>query len=133
MKHEEPQEEGPRSFAVFLQALADGDCHAQLTGELYRLGQALRTQARAQQVKVNGKLTLTLGLTTDKDGTTTEVTYDITRKDPKAARARSIRWLTKEGNLNPAPVQQMLFGIREVSDDRGDVRDAPEAPEVRAD
>jgi hypothetical protein len=41
------EETGPRAFAIFLQKIADGDCHTELSQELLTLSKVMLAQSKA--------------------------------------------------------------------------------------
>jgi len=115
--HEKPAEEkdeGPRSFSVFLQSLADGDAHGELGAELQSLVQAVRAQAEYRRKAVAGTLTFTLKVAGTETGMMT-VGYEIKAKPPKLKTAESVFWTTKGGNLTPSNPKQPELPIRDVS------------------
>lgn len=111
---EEDYEEGPRGFAVLVQQLSDGDCHAEASLALHKLGKALLREAHAQRRPVKGELTLKLSLACDARGVVS-VAYDVKRKEPAPARPTATLWLTDQGNLSVDNPRQTKLGLREVS------------------
>lgn len=126
------KQEGPRSFARFLEQLGDGDVHQELSDELYELGRQLLTQARARLQEVKGTLTLKLKFKADPKGVV-DIDHVVEVKVPKPKRAAATMFLTKGGNLSVEnPRQPLLPGIREVALPAETVRevDAPSMKEI---
>lgn len=118
-----PKDEGPRAFARFIEALADGDAHDQLSNELHELGQRLLDESLKRDVAVTGELTLKLKLKADPKGMV-GIAYDIKRKDPARRTSAAVMWLTGGGNLSPTnPKQPDLPGLREVPPAQAETRD----------
>lgn len=118
----DPADEGPRDFSRFLQTLAEGDAHTELSEDLHALGQALITQAKAQHKDVSGELVLKLKFQADPKGIVA-ARYEITRKDPAPARAASVLWITKGGNFTEQNPQQQVLPLRDVGGGRAAPRD----------
>jgi hypothetical protein len=111
MNESAPHIEGPRSFAVFLQQLADGSAHAELSREMHALLEFLHDEAQQRGAAgvASGKLTLTLGFKVETKGVV-GIKYDVTTKEPKPERGGDVFWLTKGRNLSKDnPKQQALF------------------------
>ena len=107
------QDEGPRSFSVFVSKLADGEAEQHLSHELHELAKRLQEQAVAQNDKVKGTLTLTINFIAEPKGFV-GIGYDIASKEPKPRRQASMFWLTKGGNLTPHNPAQLGLELREV-------------------
>lgn len=108
-KHEMPpaeNENGPRSFAVLLQKIADGDAHTQLSEDLQALIKVMTVRARDQVKAVAGSLTFTLKLVCDEMGTL-DVGYKIARSEPQPKRPRTIFWADKNGNMTEKNPRQI--------------------------
>ena len=102
-------EEGPRSFSLLLQQVADGDAHAELSQSLHELTLGLAVAARATAGVVKGELMLRLRMTVDEKGVV-GVGYEVKIKEPPPTRSSSVFWITKGGNLTPEnPRQANLF------------------------
>src|SRR6185312_153389 len=86
-----------RNFGQVLQSLEDGQLIADLTDKLQELNGKLARQAEARG-KAKGEIVLKLKLLADEGGTV-QIDGEIVCKEPKAARARSVLWLTKENTL----------------------------------
>lgn len=108
------REEGPRSFARFLEQLADGDAHAEASEVLFELGKALSDHAYAVGGKAKGKLGITFDFEHDDDGTTT-VRYAITSKKPTPRRPKTVMWQTKHGNFTTQNPKQQELPLHDVS------------------
>lgn len=119
-------DEGARSATRFLEQVSDGQCAADLSHALHRLGLQMRAQIALRSDKVNGEIVLKLKFNAEPSGIV-GVAYEINAKDPKQRTSASVFWLTKGGNLsNENPRQTSLPGIREVKRNE-DVRDAEPA------
>lgn len=115
--------EGPRSFAVFMRQLADGDAEREASAKLHELLAALREEAEAAGGAAKGGLTLKFDVKVDKLGQVT-INYDVTPKYPKPSRPEARVWLNEGNNvIFENPRQAKLFPrevevtgkIREVS------------------
>lgn len=119
-------DEGARSATRFIEAVADGQCAADLSHALHKLGLQLKQQAGAGAAKCSGELALKLKFNVEASGIV-GVAYEINAKEPKSRTQGSVFWLTKGGNLSQEnPRQTSLPGIREVkrSDDVRDIEPA---------
>jgi hypothetical protein len=108
-----PTHEGPRSFGVFLQQLADGAAHSELSRETHDLLEKLHDEAqqRGPAGIASGKLTLTIDFKVETKGIV-GIKYGITTKEPKPDRGGDVFWLTKGRNLSKDnPKQQGLFPV----------------------
>lgn len=115
-------DEGPRSFAVFIDQLADGRANEDLSVELMRLGQAIRRELDAER-DAKGELNLKLKFKVSRNGIVA-ITYDIKLKEPPRLTMPGTNWLTDGGNFVGAnPRQPTLPGIREVPPRRDEARD----------
>ncbi len=122
--------EGPRSFSVLLQHIDDGALHAELSETLQSLAKQLEAHSSRFETKAKGTLALTLTLVVSPNGTCA-VVADVKSKAPKAPRAGSVMWLTKESNLSPENPRQQKLGLREVSGP-STARDVPsDKPAIR--
>ena len=109
---EKENDEGPRSFAVLLQGIGDGDLNAELSETLTDVNKNLA--ARADEFgKAKGTLTLTLAIEIDRDGVVT-LTPDVKTKLPKPARKNGRYWLTAGNNLSPENPKQTKLNLRKV-------------------
>lgn len=111
-----------RSFGQVLQSLEDGQLVDDLSIAIRDLNAKLQRQAEAQG-KAKGELVLKIKLQADAGGTV-QVDGEIVTKEPKPARARSVMWLTKDGNLSADNPRQTKLPLREIK--------APEARDVGA-
>jgi len=102
-----------RNFGQVLQSLEDGQLIADLTDKLQELNGKLARQAEARG-KAKGEIVLKLKLLADEGGTV-QIDGEIVCKEPKAARARSVLWLTKENTLAGSNPKQMSLPVRDVS------------------
>ena len=110
-------EEGPRSFARFLEQVADGQAQLDLSDELYRLCLRLREEALAQTSAVTGELDLKLTIRVEPTGIVA-IAYGIKRKEPAPKRPGSIMWLTEGGNLTPQNPRQQTLPLVDVKAER---------------
>lgn len=121
------EEEGPRSFARFIEDVADGDAHAQLSEELFELAGKLQSEALSRDAKIKGSLSLMLKLEAQPNGMVT-IAYDIKRKDPAKRTSQGVCWLTGGGNLtHKNPRQEELPHMREVKPGREAAREIAQA------
>lgn len=128
-KQAQPEDEGSRSFARFIEQLADGRACNDLSYELHRLMVLLREDAgTAQDGASKGDLGVTIHFKVEATGVV-GISYSIKAKEPQARRPNSVFWLTRGGNLTAEnPRQQELPNIREVTSKR-EQRDLPGAAE----
>jgi hypothetical protein len=121
-KGQEAVDEGARSATRFLEQIADGQCNADLSHALHKLGLKLGSECRQRNDKVSGEVTLRLKITAEPSGVVA-VLYEVNAKEPKARTSGSVFWLTKGGNFTADnPRQTSIPGIREVKI-IGEVRD----------
>ena len=124
----ENKQTGPRSFAVFVQQLGDGDLNTELSEELYKLGNALQHESLARSDAVVGGLTLKLKAKCDPRGVV-HFTWDVKMDRPKPKRVGASVWVNKQGNfVHDNPKQAALFP-REVKIEDAEIRevDGPSA------
>ena len=113
--NDEKKEEGPRSFARFVEQVADGQCHNDLSQELHELLKVCGNDANARRDVSRGKLTLELSLKVDPEpGRVVGVVYSIKTKHPEKKRPAGLFWLTKGGNLTVENPRQQTLPLREV-------------------
>lgn len=121
-EEDEIREEGPRSFAVFMDRLADGRANEDASIELFKLGKAIQREIEHER-KAKGELTVKFIFKADANGVV-HISYEIKRKDPPTPTMPGVSWLTVDGNfVDQNPRQQSLPGIREVPPPRREVRD----------
>lgn len=109
-----PEQEGPRSFNVFLNHLADGEAELELSRQLQSLIKDMRAEAIARNGKIKGTLAVALKFTIGATGPVA-VTYDVTTKAPKRVTSEGHFWITAGGNLSHTnPKQETLPGMRVV-------------------
>ena len=120
-------QEGPRSFARFVEQACDGDICSQASEALHELLKKLETDSSASSGVAKGKLTLTLTLGVDPRGQVA-IGYDIATKEPKPARAGGIGWLTKGGNCTFENPRQQKLPLAEVPRRPTHYADDPKAP-----
>lgn len=119
-RDQEPaREEGPRSFGVILQKVADGAAEAELSRELFTLTKTLKDEARMRGAKVGGSITLKISLEADSDDGVVKVSYDVTTKAPKPLRRNGHFWITAGGNLTAEAPKQSKLPFQDVADARG--------------
>ncbi len=109
---EEKTDDGARSFARFLQMIDDGVAEAEASDELASLMKTLEAHAEDNGT-AKGQITLVIDFKLDRKGRT-DVTHDIKTKKPKKARAGSVFWVTKTGNLSNKHPRQLDLGLKEV-------------------
>lgn len=124
---EEPREEGPRSFARFIEQVADGVVHSELSTELHKLTSTLQDEAVNRHAKAKGSLTLKMSFEVMPNGVVT-IRYDLDTKTPKPARNEGVAWLTpKGGNVVFENPKQTKLPLREVGGTPEPARDVPAA------
>lgn len=110
---DEIEREGPRSFGVFLNGLAEGEAMAACSHGLHELVEKLQEESVDQNKELRGELRLTIQLIADPKGYVA-VGYDLATKAPKPQRSGSIMWITKGGNLTLENPRQQKLPLREV-------------------
>lgn len=130
MEQDQPEPQVPRSFARFIDNLADGDCERDCATELFELLAVLRREADSAGGVAKGALTLKLSFEVSiRDEV--EVKYEIVAKEPLPIRPKGHVWLDRNGQVvfqNPRqrdlPFREVVTGgsKREVSG-RKDVRE----------
>lgn len=111
-KDTKDKNEGPRSFAVLLTKLRDGEVEAELSEALQKMGKQLAELAY-ETGKSSGALTLTLSFKADRDGTV-DVIADVKLKEPKKKQGRGVFWLTPHGNFAAENPRQTTLPLRPV-------------------
>jgi hypothetical protein len=106
-------EEGPRSFAVFIQEISNGEIEAEASIEQQKLLAALEDDAGQRGSKVSGSLTLTIKYEVDNKGNCA-VSHAVEKKLPKKLRGGGVCWITKGSNYSLDPPKKKT-GIRNVS------------------
>lgn len=115
-------DEGTRSATRFIEQLADGQCAADFSAAVHKLGLSLQAETRTGRQKATASVTLTLKFTAE--ASVVAVGYEINAKPPKPSNSGSVFWLTKGGNFsNENPRQTAFPGIREVPKGNPEVRD----------
>lgn len=107
--------EGPRSFARFLEHIADGQAQLELSAELHKLLLRLREEANARNSEVGGTLDLKLSIKVAPNGIAA-IAYGIKRKEPDPKRPGSVMWLTEGGNLSATNPKQPSLPLMAVGD-----------------
>lgn len=111
------------TMAEFIRGLEDGQFDADAYEALRELAAAMQEHAWRNGGKSKGKLTITVDFT--QDGGVTQMKSAFKTSPPELPRAKSIMWLTEDNRFTRSrPGQNELFGIRDVSADRGPIRDA---------
>ncbi|MCL2777746.1 MAG: hypothetical protein FWD73_07050 [Polyangiaceae bacterium] len=118
------QDEGDRSFAVFLHAIEEGAFHAEISSELRALATKLDEHVTSYDADAKGTLTITLALKAKRNGTI-DVVGEVKKKEPTAKRAGGVFWLTKGHNLTLDNPRQQKLPLREVPANNDRVRDLP--------
>jgi hypothetical protein len=107
-------DEGARSATRFIEQVADGQCNADLSHALHKLGLRLAAECRQRQDKCSGEVTLRLKFVAEPSGIV-GVGYEVNAKEPKTRTSGSVFWITKGGNFTGEnPRQTVIPGIREV-------------------
>jgi hypothetical protein len=115
--------EGPRSATRFLEMVADGDLHAELSDTLHELIDQLANHAITVTSPAKGELAIKLKFSVDKSGVV-DVAWDMNAKAPKPARSKGVMWLTKGNNLTAQNPRQQKLPLREVPQASTEVREA---------
>ncbi|MFZ5896779.1 MAG: hypothetical protein ACOY0T_37330 [Myxococcota bacterium] len=105
--------DSPRSFAVFLRQLADGEAERDLANAQHELIAKCRQEAESINGEVKGTLTLQLTYAVDVRDQIT-VSYKITGKEPPALRPKAVAWLNKAGHITFENPRQQKLPLREV-------------------
>jgi hypothetical protein len=108
------EEPSIKSFSRLIETLADGDAHAEASKLLHELGEALQDEALASNVKVRGKLTLTLTISAEPNGIA-EVNYELKAVKPAPRRPKTILWQTKSGDFTAHNPRQQKLPLHEVT------------------
>lgn len=112
----------PRSFAVFLQQLGDGDLNTELSELLHRLGVRLQDESLTRNGEVSGTLTLKIKVKCDPRGLA-HFTWETKMEPPKPKRCGASVWVNKQGNfVHENPRQPTLFP-REVRIEDAEIRE----------
>lgn len=107
-------DDGARSATRFIEQVAEGQCNADLSHALHKLGLKLAAETRTRGAKAAGEVMLKLKFTAEPNGIV-GVGYEINCKEPKSATSGSVFWITKGGNFsNENPRQTSFPGVREV-------------------
>jgi hypothetical protein len=123
-------EKAPRSFAVFLANLADGDANRELSEEWKKLSDELQKDSSNRNAVSKGKLNLKLSLQVDPRGVCT-IGWDVETREPKPPRVGGVMWIDANGNMVHENPRQQKLPLREVGGrEPGDVFD-PDTGEVR--
>jgi hypothetical protein len=113
---------GPRSFAVFVQQLGDGDLNSELSAAFHKLGRALQEESLARSELVGGTLALKLKAKCDPRGIV-QFTWDVKVEPPKPKRVGASVWVDRHGRfVHENPRQKPLFP-REVVVQDAEVRE----------
>lgn len=124
------EEEGPRSFGVFVGQACDGEAHAEASRQLHELVTKLGREAVSRRAVAKGSLAVTFNLECEPTGIVS-VAYTIKRKDPEPLRSRGVMFVTKGGNLSVQNPRQQELPLREVANDKP-AREMPETnPNVK--
>lgn len=107
------KEEGPRSFARFLENVGEGDYHQDASDALFELGKSIQDLALRTESKVKGKLVLTVDMSCDARGVV-GVNVEVVTKKPKVKRAPAQAWITKHGNVVFEHPRQTKLPLQEV-------------------
>lgn len=110
---EDTEESGPRSFAVFIRTLADGEAEEAISGKLYELLAALREAAENKGGSAKGELTLKLSIAVDARDQVA-IKYDVKTKEPAPDHPSAVMWLDKKGHITAENPRQQKLPLREV-------------------
>lgn len=129
-EREERDDEGARSFARFVEMVADGALHSEASEALHKLVCALEDDALDTHSTSKGELTIKVKLAVEPNGVVS-VTYDLKAKEPVPTRPKGVLWLTKGGNLTPQNPRQQRLPLHEVSIEAGPAREVGGATKAR--
>lgn len=104
-KDKEEKQEGPRSFARFIETLADGNAHADMGSELFELIKNTQVQAKLRGQTLKASMTVSLKFNVAPLGTV-GVSYDVSTVEPKRQRLGDTLFITKNGNLSKQDERQ---------------------------
>lgn len=122
---EEPREEGPRSFARFIERVGNGVAHSELSTELHELTSTLQDEAVNRSAKAKGSIVLKLDFEVMPNGIC-HIRHDITKKTPKPTRHEAVAWLTPKGaNVVFKDPRQTELPLREVGGRTEPAREVP--------
>lgn len=123
------EDTAPRSFAVFIHDLADGDANRELSELLHELVKKLAADAYNRASVSKGKLGVKFNVSVDPRGQVV-IGWDASTTEPKPPRTGGVMWLDKGNNLVAENPRQQKLPLREVG---GRDREAvdPETGEVR--
>jgi len=127
---EAANEEGPRSFSVVFQAIADGEAHAEASEEMQSLLKSLQDEAKNTNGSASGSMTIKLGLKVDAKGVAT-IAYSVDVKKPTKKRPGATMWVTKGGNLSPDNPRQQKLPLRDVSTPPSEARTVETTEQLR--
>lgn len=112
-KQQKQQEEGPRSFGVFLQEMAEGETEQDISVEMFTLLKKLKEAAIAKDGEVKGELNIKFKFTVPATGPA-KIVPVIDHKAPKVVRTPGHFFFTKGGNLTLHNPKQGSLPLREV-------------------
>lgn len=107
------REEGPRSFALTLQKLDDGEAEIRLSEELHELLQKLAETAYERRDTAVGAMTLALKFEVEPNGSV-EIAYQTSVKLPSKRSGKAVMFLTPGANLTPENPKQQKLAFRDV-------------------
>lgn len=108
-----PNDEGPRSFARFIEGIGEGDLVREASDMLHELTAKIHDEALARQDKVGGQFKLTIKIVCDPRGNV-GLAYDVDITKPKPKRVPGIGWMTKGSNVTFVHPRQLTMPLREV-------------------
>lgn len=112
------KDKAPRSFAVFLANLAEGDANKELSEALDELSRKLQTEALSRNGMSKGSLTIKLNMAIDPRGVVA-VGWDVATREPKPSRTGGVMFVDDDGYLtHENPRQQKQLAFRDVNNER---------------
>ena len=102
-----------RTFGQFVQQLEDGQLVADLADRMQELNGKLAKHAEGTMSKAKGEIVLKLKFAADPGGSVA-VDTEVTIKEPKPLRSRTVMFLTKDNLLSHVNPRQMPLGLKEV-------------------
>ena len=116
------EDEGAKAFSFTLLEAENGDFARDLTSEQFKVLRELREQA-ALRGKAKGEIAVLFKYEVDETDAVT-ITTSYKTKLPPPPRKKSIKWLSKGGNLIGVNPKQLELGVRAVPEPNK--RDVPD-------
>ena len=117
-----PTDPRVRGFAAFLAELDDGQLLPMASAELEALLAALRSHAVGGNGTARGKLNLAISFAIN--GSTVDISAELSCTKPKPKTGRSVFWLTEASELSRRNPNQGDFFLRDATTPAAEIRDA---------